>query len=83
MDDLLLRRSPEHRPPAEGLDDYDVISTEGMIIGRIFKVATSPAGTPWMWTLSYGDDRDHGPTHGYEPTRDAAMAAFAKSWRRQ
>jgi hypothetical protein len=21
--------------------------------------------------------------HGYEPTRDAAMAAFAKSWRRQ
>jgi len=23
------------------------------------------------------------PTHGYEPTREAAMAAFAKSWRRQ
>jgi hypothetical protein len=22
------------------------------------------------------------PTHGYEPTREAAMAAFAKSWRR-
>jgi hypothetical protein len=21
------------------------------------------------------------PTHGYEPTREAAMAAFAKSWR--
>ena len=21
-------------------------------------------------------------THGYEPTREAAMAAFAKSWRR-
>jgi hypothetical protein len=25
----------------------------------------------------------HTPTHGYEPTREAAMAAFAKSWRRQ
>jgi hypothetical protein len=24
-----------------------------------------------------------GPTHGYEPTREAAMAAFAKSWRRE
>jgi hypothetical protein len=23
------------------------------------------------------------PTHGYEATRDAAMAAFAKSWRRE
>jgi hypothetical protein len=21
------------------------------------------------------------PTHGYKPTREAAMAAFAKSWR--
>jgi hypothetical protein len=26
---------------------------------------------------------DRTPTHGYEPTREAAMAAFAKSWRRQ
>jgi len=23
------------------------------------------------------------PTHGNEPTREAAMAAFAKSWRRE
>ena len=22
------------------------------------------------------------PTHGYEPTHEAAMAAFAKSWRK-
>jgi hypothetical protein len=26
---------------------------------------------------------DRTPTHGYEPTREAAMAAFAKSWRRK
>jgi hypothetical protein len=25
----------------------------------------------------------HPPTHVYEPTREAAMAAFAKSWRRE
>jgi hypothetical protein len=27
--------------------------------------------------------RDRCPTHGYEPTREDAMAAFAKSWRRE
>jgi hypothetical protein len=26
---------------------------------------------------------DRTPTHGYEATREAAMAAFAKSWRRE
>ena len=51
-------------------------------MGRIFKANTSPVGTPWMWTVSYGFHEDHTPTHGYKPTREAAMAAFAKSWRR-
>jgi len=27
--------------------------------------------------------KDRWPMHGYEPTREAAMAAFAKSWRRE
>jgi hypothetical protein len=35
-----------------------------------------------MWTLAYGQREDHTPTHGYELTREAAMAALAKSWRR-
>jgi hypothetical protein len=26
---------------------------------------------------------DRTPTHGYEATREAAMTAFAKSWRRE
>jgi len=26
---------------------------------------------------------DRTPTHEYDPTREAAMAAFAKSWRRE
>ena len=30
----------------------------------------------------YGQHEDRTPTHGYEATREAAMAAFAKSWRR-
>ena len=31
-----------------------------------------------MWTLAFGHHEDRIPTHGYEPTREAAMAAFAK-----
>jgi len=31
-----------------------------------------------MWTLAFGHHEDRTPTHGYEPTREAAMAAFAK-----
>ena len=28
--------------------------------------------------LAFGQHEDRAPTHGYEPTREAAMAAFAK-----
>jgi hypothetical protein len=35
-----------------------------------------------MWTLAFGHHEDRTPTHGYAETREAAMAAFAKSWRR-
>ena len=33
--------------------------------------------------VAYGQHKDRTPTHGYEATREAAMAAFAKSWRRE
>jgi hypothetical protein len=56
------------RPSGEwGDDDYNVLA-DGKAIARHFKVHAAPVGTP---------------THGYAPTREAAMAAFAKSWRRQ
>jgi len=81
---LLLRRVKAMRAGAQGEDDYDVIDAGGLVIGRIFKSTTSPfVGTPWIWTLAYGDYEDRTPTLGYEATRQAAMAAFAKSWRRE
>jgi hypothetical protein len=40
-----------------------------------------PADASWLWT--YGQHEDRTPTHGYEATREAAMAAFAKSWRHE
>ena len=83
MGDLLLRRVSASRAGAEGADDYDVISADGLVIGRIFKATTAPAGTPWLWTLAYGQHEDRTPTHGHEPTREAAMQAFARSWRRE
>jgi hypothetical protein len=54
-------------------DDYDVLA-DGAVVGRIFKAKASPVGTPWMWTLSFGDHEDRTPTHGYEPTREATTA---------
>jgi hypothetical protein len=63
-------------------DDYDVLP-EGEVVGRIMKVISAPEDTPWMWTLAYGYHRDRSPTHGFEVAREVAMAAFAKSWRRQ
>jgi hypothetical protein len=36
-----------------------------------------------MWTLIFEHHQGRTPTHGYAETREAAMAAFAKSWRRE
>jgi hypothetical protein len=55
---------------------------DGIVVGRIMKAAAAPVGASWLWTLAFGQHEDRWPTHGYEPTREAAMAALAKSWRR-
>jgi hypothetical protein len=73
---LILKRAPVGDNP----DDYSVLEN-GTVVGRIFKVPVAPSGRPWMWASGpHGDLRR--AAHGYEPTREAAMAAFAKSWRR-
>jgi hypothetical protein len=71
-DYLVLKRASASRPPGEwNDDDFDVLA-DGVVVGGIMKAAAAPVGAPWLWT-----------THGYEPTREAAMASFAKSWRRE
>ena len=62
-------------------DDYDVLE-DGVIVGRIFKVPIAPPDRPSMWASGH-NRQVRRAAHGYEPTREAAMAAFAKSWRRQ
>ena len=57
-------------------DDYDVLS-EGKVVGRIYH----DRGTDqWFWGLAYGYHKDRTPTHGYEDSREAAMATFRNIW---
>ena len=82
MTGLILKRATASRPSGEwDDDDYDVLE-DGAVVGRIMKTAAAPVETPWMWTLAFGYHEDRSPTHGYAATREDAMAAFAKSWRR-
>jgi hypothetical protein len=80
QDVLILKRASASRSSGEWSDDdYDVLAN-GVVVGRIFKANATPVGSPWMWTLAFGHHKDRTPTHGYAATREAAIAAFAKSW---
>jgi hypothetical protein len=73
MSPLILRRAPI----GWNQDDYDVLE-DGVIVG----VPIAPQDQPWMWASGH-NGHIRRAAHGYEPTREAAMAAFAKSWQRQ
>jgi hypothetical protein len=78
---LILKRASTSRPSGKwSEDDYDVLA-DGVVVGRVMKATAAPVGSPWFRTLAFGYHRDRTPTHGYAGTREAAMAAFAKSWR--
>jgi hypothetical protein len=76
-DYLILKRASASRSSGEwNDDDFGVLATG---VGRIFKAAASPVGTPWMWTILVIEDRENYMlTHGYAASREEAMAAFAK-----
>ena len=67
MTDLLLKRAT-----ASPGEVYNVMCEE-RIVGRI--MLSADAQFPWVWSLTYGYHEDRTPTHGYEPTREAAMQA--------
>jgi hypothetical protein len=56
---------------------------QSSVVGPHHEGGCAPVGTPWMWTLAFGHHENRTPRHGYKATREAAMAAFAKSWRRE
>jgi hypothetical protein len=80
-DYLILKRASASRSAGEWNDeDFDVLAG-GVVVGRIFLANAAPLGASWMWTLLLEQHKDRTTTHGYAATREAAMAAFAKSWR--
>jgi hypothetical protein len=83
MSQLVLKRASESRPSGVwNDDDYDVLADD-TVVGRILNVHAALVGSPWMWTLDFWHREDHTSAHGYAATCEAAMAAFAKSWRRE
>jgi hypothetical protein len=78
----LILKHAAGRSSGQWSDDYDVLA-EGGIVGRIMRDATAPEAAQWFWSLAYGHQQDRSPTYGYAATRVAAMADFAKSWRRE
>src|ERR1700746_290874 len=82
-DYLILKHASASRPSGEWSDDDFDVLYNGVVVGRIMKAAAVPVGQSWMWTLAFGHHEDRTPTHGYAATREAAMAAFAKSRRRE
>jgi hypothetical protein len=50
---------------------------DGVVVGRVFLMPIGLKGRPWMWVIRNRKGRT--PGHGYEPTREAAMAAFKKA----
>jgi hypothetical protein len=67
MTDLLLQ-------PTGDLDDYEVV-LDGQVVGRIVLLTGS-----WSWAIDTAFRPGRLPVFGFEPTRDAAMQAFARSW---
>jgi hypothetical protein len=51
-----------------------------LVVGRIFLSPGAPQDRPSMWASGHNGEIRRA-AHGYEATREAAMAAFAKSWR--
>jgi hypothetical protein len=83
MSSLILKRASASRPSGEWNDhDFDVLA-DGAVVGRILKVHAAPVGTPWLWTLAFGHHEDRRRRTAIRATREAAMAAFGKSWRRE
>jgi hypothetical protein len=77
---LILKRASLSRSSGQWSDDdYDVLC-EGEVVGRIYKTTGRAPEYSWFWGLSYVHVEEHTP---YVETREAAMAAFRKSWLRE
>lgn len=56
---------------------------DGSALDRGRADAVGPQGRPWTWASGHSAGSVERAAHDYAPTREAAMEAFAKSWRRE
>jgi hypothetical protein len=83
MTSLILTRANVSRSSGQWREDDYAVLENGVVVGRIFFLdAVGPQGRPWMWASGHSAGSVKRAAHGYEATREAAMAAFAKSWGR-
>jgi hypothetical protein len=64
-------------------DHYEVLDETRNVVGHIVLSDAAPPEMPWIWSVASGHHANRKPTHGYEATREAALAAFAKVWHRE
>jgi hypothetical protein len=82
-DYLLLKRASASRPSGDWSEVIMTCSATALSSAAFSRSHAAPVGSSWMWTLAFWYHEGRSPTHGYAATREAAMAAFAKSWRRE
>src|SRR5262249_5106297 len=80
---LVLKRASASRSSVPWRDDDYGVLGDGVIVGRGFLSLVAPTDTAGLWSLTHAHVSNRRPTHGYAATREEAMAAFAKSWRRE
>jgi hypothetical protein len=73
-----------HLVQADRLMDHLLLTRDVLLaLGNVCLDAVGPPDRPWMWASGHSATTVKRAAHGYGPTREAAMAAFAKSWRRE
>jgi hypothetical protein len=76
---LIIERASASRPSGEwNDDDYDVLA-DGTVVGRIMKVPAAPVGSPWMWTLAFGQHEDRTRQHTATRSRHSTIAGGASA----
>jgi len=82
MSELFIKSARTSRSSSErNKDDYDVTTSNGTTVGRIFQSAHAPKDAPWSWTIQFNRRRPGPlPYQGYAADRDKAMQALTESW---
>jgi hypothetical protein len=75
MTDLVLKSG------ATSPMEYEVLAGDHLVGSVMLFAEASSSRQIWAWVMDHHTDRLF--THGYEPTREAALQALASSWHRE